>query len=206
MDNEIAEARKAQKEGNKMKPALSTKWKVWTGVFLALTAGALGMEIYGAFDASDNTPPWTDLLSNYVPEPVTFGALAVLALWIFPHFWFAYRRVHAARRPATVTDPPSHRAPSWLELDALNRAVRTFMQTAVAAGATAALDTAGQAVVRGLSERVSGGVVDWRQVGAAAGYGALVAFLAPVVAYLHRTVLDPSRIPSAPPPAGPPQS
>lgn len=195
-----------------MKPALSTKWKVWTGVFLALTASALGMEIYGAFDASDNTPPWTDLLSNYVPEPVTFGALAVLALWIFPHFWFAYRRVRASRRAyagttaadGSVSVLPSHRAPSWLELDALNRAVRTFLQTAVAAGATAALDTAGQAVVRALGERVSGGVVDWRQVGAAAGYGALVAFLAPVVAYLHRAVLDPSRIPSAPPPVQPP--
>jgi hypothetical protein len=189
-----------------MKPALSTKWKVWTSVFLAITAAALGMEIYGAFDTSDNTPPWTDLLSQYVPEPVTMGLLAVLALWIFPHFWLAYRRVRAARVRASSAPAPTTNAGlaqlagHWLEFDALNRAWRTFLQTAVAAGAAGALDAGGQALSRALTDKLGGGVVDWRQVGAVAASGALTAFLAPVAAYLHRTQLDPSSIPSAAPP------
>jgi len=189
-----------------MKPALSTKWKVWTSVFLAISAAALGMEIYGFVDTSDDTPPWTDLISQYVPEPVTMGVLAVLALWIFPHFWLAYRRVRQAHARASGAPVPTTTAGvlslagRWLELDALNRAWRTFLQTAVAAGAAGALDAAGQAVSKALTDKLGGGVVDWRQVGAVAASGALTAFLAPIAAYLHRAKLDPSSIPSGVPP------
>lgn len=34
---------------------------LWTAVFLALTAGAIGMELVAAFDDSSSTMPWLPL-------------------------------------------------------------------------------------------------------------------------------------------------
>jgi hypothetical protein len=183
------------------RPGPSTRWKVWTSIFLALTVAALSMELWGALDRGDDTPPWTELLSRYVPEPVTYGVLAVVTLWVFPHLYVAYRKVSAERRALTATAPRgASYASRWLQLDALNRAWRTFLQVAVSAGGVGALDAVGQAVLRAAMDRTTGGVVDWRQVATAAGYAGMVAFLAPIVAYVHRAKIDPSRLPSAVPP------
>lgn len=64
--------------------------KAWTIVFLALTAGALGMELWAGLDSSPTTVPWTDLISGYVPQPITLTALAVLSTWLPAHFLHHY--------------------------------------------------------------------------------------------------------------------
>lgn len=85
----------------------------------------------------------------------------------------------------------------WLKIDALNRAWRTVLQGIV----TAALGAAGDAVLQAL--RDTGHPFDWRQVGSTALYAAGTAGVMAILAYLHRAGIDPSRIPSAQPPAPP---
>lgn len=85
----------------------------------------------------------------------------------------------------------------WLRVDALNRAWRTVLQGIV----TAALGAAADAVLQAL--RDSGHPFDWSQVGHTAAYAAGTAAVMAILAYLHRTVGDPSSIPSAQPPAPP---
>lgn len=65
--------------------------KVWTVLFLGLTGGAIGMELVAGLDSNPNTVPWTELLSRYVPQPITFAAIAVLTAWLPIHFTKAYR-------------------------------------------------------------------------------------------------------------------
>ena len=64
--------------------------KIWTAVFLALTAGALGMELWAGLDNSPDTVPWTELISTYIPQPITVTALTVLATWLPVHFAHHY--------------------------------------------------------------------------------------------------------------------
>lgn len=75
--------------------------------------------------------------------------------------------------------------------DAANRSLRTILQgaavVAVIAAATALLDW------------LEAGEFSWRTL----GISALTAVLTAVLAYLHRTVLDPSGLPSATPPTDP---
>jgi hypothetical protein len=65
---------------------------IWTLVFLTLTGGALGMELWAGLDSSPDTVPWTDLLARYVPQPITFTAIAILTAWLPLHFTKAYQR------------------------------------------------------------------------------------------------------------------
>jgi hypothetical protein len=93
----------------------------------------------------------------------------------------------------------------WLKRDALNRAWRTFLHTSIGGAALAgAGDAALQAVAHELSSSPTGAAVDWRRVALVASSGAITGAIASALAYLHRTVLDPSRIPSALPPEPPP--
>ena len=75
--------------------------------------------------------------------------------------------------------------------DAANRSQRTLIQggivVALMALATAVLDW------------LNAGDFSWRTL----GISAVTAVLTAVIAYVHRTVLDPSRIPSALPPSDP---
>lgn len=64
--------------------------KAWTIIFLVLTGGALGMELWAGLDSSATTVPWTELISGYIPQPVTMTALTVLATWLPAHFVHNY--------------------------------------------------------------------------------------------------------------------
>jgi hypothetical protein len=61
-----------------------------TIVFLAVTAAALGVEVWGAWFGGPVT--WTDLIVQYIPEPVTTAAIAVLVAWLPVHFARRYHR------------------------------------------------------------------------------------------------------------------
>lgn len=58
---------------------------IWNTAFLAVTAVAVGMELFASFDSSDSTVPWTFLLRDYVPEPVTIAAMTLLVTWLPVH-------------------------------------------------------------------------------------------------------------------------
>lgn len=64
--------------------------KAWTIIFLVLTGGALGMELWAGLDSSPTTVPWTELISGYVPQPITMTALAMLSTWLPAHFLHNY--------------------------------------------------------------------------------------------------------------------
>lgn len=64
--------------------------RIWVPIFLTLTAGALGMELVAGLDNSARTVPWTELISGYVPQPITMTAIAVLATWLPAHFAHHY--------------------------------------------------------------------------------------------------------------------
>jgi hypothetical protein len=85
---------------------------------------------------------------------------------------------------------------SWLRSDAQNRAFRTLLQGVAVTVILPALDAALQVLTRALGS----GSFSWSQVGGLAATAALTAGGMSVAAYVHRMVLDPSSIPSAPPP------
>lgn len=60
--------------------------------FLAVTTLAIVLELLAAFDGDPDTTPWTHLLVDHVPAPVTFAAILVLIVWTPWHFWHAYRQ------------------------------------------------------------------------------------------------------------------
>lgn len=60
--------------------------------FLTVTVAAIVLELVAAFDGDPDTSPWTHLLVDHVPAPVTFAAIAVLTIWLPRHFWKAYRQ------------------------------------------------------------------------------------------------------------------
>jgi hypothetical protein len=88
-----------------------------------------------------------------------------------------------------------------LKLDARNRAARTLLQTVVAGALVAAGDAAWQVLQAALATAAAGGSVDWGHVAGSAGIAAAMAAVTPMVAWAHRRWLDPSRVPSLPPPA-----
>lgn len=64
--------------------------KAWMIVFLVLTSGALGAELWAGLDNSATTVPWTDLISSTIPQPITLTAISVLAAWLPVHFIHHY--------------------------------------------------------------------------------------------------------------------
>lgn len=71
----------------------------WVAVFLAVTAVAIALELVAALWTGPAIAPWTDLLSHWVPAPVTMVAVAVLCVWLPVHMVNALRR---ARRTPDV--------------------------------------------------------------------------------------------------------
>lgn len=90
---------------------------------------------------------------------------------------------------------------SWLKRDALNRAWRTILQTLMLVVVAPAADAALQVVQRSLVDSMMGQPFDWDQVGRTAMYAAGSGAAMAILAYIHRTKLDPSPLPSAEPPA-----
>lgn len=86
--------------------------RFWIPAFLAVTAIAIGLELVAALDSSTATVPWTYLVRDYVPWPVTAAAITVLVVWLPVHFYQAYRRRPAAAlevavsTETSVTEPP----------------------------------------------------------------------------------------------------
>lgn len=62
----------------------------WRTSFLAVTALALGMEIFASADGDEQTDPWTDMIVTYVPGEVTTAAIGGLTLWLMVHFGKRY--------------------------------------------------------------------------------------------------------------------
>jgi hypothetical protein len=88
----------------------------------------------------------------------------------------------------------------YLKRDAVNRAVRTFAHSIIAAALVAALDAIVQVVASALTAKAGGATVNWHEVYNAAKLAGATALFAPLVAYIHRLKIDPSPIPSLPPP------
>lgn len=63
--------------------------------FLSITAVALAAELWASFDSSDQTEPWTDLITDHVPGEVTAAAIGALILWLPIHFLIRYRKRQA---------------------------------------------------------------------------------------------------------------
>lgn len=151
---------------------------IWTVVFLGLTAGAIGMELWAAvFDHSSNTVTWTELISTWWPAPVTFGLIGILTVWIGPHFVEAYKK-----RGTTVVEqipvPPSK------EADARNRAWRTLWQQL-------GIDVL-VAVVLAVGPQLIGQNTVWtKSYLATMGVLAAKTAIATIVAYVARKVVPP---------------
>lgn len=88
----------------------------------------------------------------------------------------------------------------WLRLDALNRSWRTTLQGIAVVIFLPALDVGIQLVQRFL---LSGQPIDWIEVRNRMITEAITAIGMVIAAYIHRMKIDPSRIPSALPPATP---
>jgi hypothetical protein len=95
------------------------KRAVWIASFLTVTAAAVGAELWAAFDHSPDTVPWTDLLGEYVPWPVTSAAVALLVTWLPIHLYLRYHRPTTSDRETTMAtvnlDPNEEhpREPLW---------------------------------------------------------------------------------------------
>lgn len=156
---------------------------IFRTVFLSVTAVAVGLEVLAATDSSSDTEPWTHLVVDYVPAPLALAFFLYLGRWVYLHFVDAYGKKGIPM--------------ASIKTDAKNRAVRTILQGFVAA----VLLGAGEAVRQALTEAASGSVqLDFGQTAKVAALGALFAGLMAGLSYLHRTVVDPSPIPSVPPP------
>lgn len=166
---------------------MNKKKTAWRVAFLGVTVAAVVMELVAAWDRSANTEPWTHLIGQYVPGPLTLVVIVLGARWLWDHFVHEYKR-----RGKAVTGAEK------LKADGRNRAIRTLVQGIVAAALSAGLG----AGVSALSEAVSTGqfVADPGAALAMGLAGAVTAALTAGLSYLHRTVLDPSAVPSALPP------
>lgn len=93
-------------------------------------------------------------------------------------------------------------AARWaLKRDAVNRAARSFYQAVGLTIVTSLGDLVVQLLERLVDSEVQGAVIDWAEVATWARHGAVAAVLLPIIAYWHRRALDPSRVPSLPPPS-----
>lgn len=64
----------------------------WKSVgFLASTFAVLGWELVASFDGDPGTSPWTDLIVEYVPWPLTALAIVALVVFLPTHFIGKYR-------------------------------------------------------------------------------------------------------------------
>jgi hypothetical protein len=90
---------------------------------------------------------------------------------------------------------------SWLANEGRNRAFRTALQGIVATVLLPALDAFVQVVAQALTNGGAG--FNWGQVGGLALAAAMTAGTMAIAAYVHRTVVDPSQVPSALPPRPP---
>lgn len=164
-----------------------SKKLLWRIGFLGVTVLAVVMELIAAWDGSSDTEPWTHLIGQYVPGPLTLVVIVLGARWLWDHFVHEYK---VRKKPVPDAKPLSN--------DAQNRAFRTLLQGAVAAAGTAGLS----ALVQVLADLQTSGpvTVDARTTLVTGGVGALTAALTAGLSYLHRRVLDPSKLPSALPP------
>jgi hypothetical protein len=90
----------------------------WITGFLTVTAAAVGGELWAALDHSPDTVPWTDLLGDYVPWPVTTAAVALLVTWLPTHLYLRYHRPTTSDKETDMTislDPNEEhpREPLW---------------------------------------------------------------------------------------------
>lgn len=69
-----------------------TRRALWRVAFLAVTALALVMECWAAWDGNPATDPWTDLIVAYVPWELALAVFGALLLWLPAHFVRRYRR------------------------------------------------------------------------------------------------------------------
>lgn len=99
-----------------------------TTAFLALTAAALGTEVWFAYDDSPNTLPWTFLITDHIPAPITFLAIGVLVAWLPAHFLAAY-----ATRRGTRTNNPTAKLQGGAVGNYLVSLIRTAVPAAVGA-------------------------------------------------------------------------
>lgn len=76
----------------------SKKAKIWTSVFLGITALAIGLELVAAWDSSDDTHPWTNLIVNYVPMELFVFLWGGLAIWGGIHFGVRYARKRKGKK------------------------------------------------------------------------------------------------------------
>jgi hypothetical protein len=84
-----------------------TKRTMWRVGFLGVTGLAIAAEIYSVVDGSDDTEPWTDLITKYIPGEVTGAAIGGLALWLAIHFGIRYWR-KSQGDPAYQKDEPKN--------------------------------------------------------------------------------------------------
>jgi hypothetical protein len=111
----------------------SRKAAITTG-FLTLTTAAVTAEIWFALDNDPDTVPWTALIADHVPAPVTFAVIALLLAWLPGHFIEAY----ASRKKLTMI--PIVTVPATPEVDAPREPlVNVGWITAAAAALLAAL-------------------------------------------------------------------
>lgn len=101
-----------------------TRKALWITGFLAITGLAVTGELVAAFDHSDATAPWTELLTD-LPWWITMPAALLLAVWLPLHLahWYRLRRA-TPTGGITVTALATLTAAA----DARNRAFRTFVQ------------------------------------------------------------------------------
>lgn len=64
---------------------METKTK-WTISFLSVTALAIIMELFSAFDNNPDTQPWTVLIVENIPWFVGLPAIGLFAAWLVAHF------------------------------------------------------------------------------------------------------------------------
>lgn len=72
--------------------SLKRQRNLWRTGFLTVTAGAIIMECWAAWDGNHQTDPWTDLITTYVPWQAAVAVFGALLLWVPLHFVVAYRR------------------------------------------------------------------------------------------------------------------
>ena len=169
---------------------------VFRTVFLAVTVAAVGMELWAANDTSRDTEPWTQLAVDHLPAGLITLAVGALTAWLGPHFADALRR-------RSTGAPKTAAGRRWLRADAQNKAVRTWLQGILAVAVVPALDAAVQVLQLALARTAVTHRFDWREVATSAGLAAVTASTMVIAAYLHRLKVDPSRVPSAEPPAPP---
>jgi hypothetical protein len=159
---------------------VNRKKVAWRVGFLGVTLLAVVMELVAAWDNSGDTEPWTHLIGQYVPAPFTIAVILYGSWWLYDHFTHEYKK---RGKPM-----------DFIKLDARNRAFRTLLQGAVAAFVVGGLDAIRLALVS------LGDGFDLGHVVSTAALAGLAAAVTSVLSYLHRTLVDPSPVPSNAPP------